>query len=144
MRLDRRADSPVTNGKRHGVSHQDDTGHCHPAELSVAINHVIDAESDAAGVGERQHAHGHDQAKPVDLVGSTHAPQEQRSWNQDQARSERPEPMLGLHDAAIATSQLDSQPVAEPTSEERPMPVNTMCRIEYGIHSPDGYAQAAC
>lgn len=50
--LDREEDSPITNSKGHGVSHQDDTGHRHSTELSVAVNHIIDAQSNAAGVGE--------------------------------------------------------------------------------------------
>lgn len=47
-----RGDSPITNCKGHSISHQDDASHRHSTEFPVAVNHIIDAQGNATGVGE--------------------------------------------------------------------------------------------
>lgn len=68
---------PVANSKRHGIPHQNNTGHRYSTELPITINEIVHTQGNAADVGEGQHGHRDDQTKPVDFVGSANAPEKE-------------------------------------------------------------------
>ena len=65
---------PITNCKTHGVPNQNHTSYGNAAQLSVAVNKVIDTECDTTGIREGQHAHSSNESKPMDLMSSTNPP----------------------------------------------------------------------
>lgn len=46
-------------------------------------------------------------------VGGSHAPEDERSGENDEAGAEGPETLFGFHDAIVAAGELDGEPVAE-------------------------------
>lgn len=114
----RKKSIPISNRKRHRIPDQNDRGHRIAAQLPIAVDEVVDAECDAARVAERERAHGHEQAKPVHVVGGADAPQDQGRGDDDDAGGKGPEALLGFHDAVVAPGEFDGEPVAEAAGEE--------------------------
>jgi hypothetical protein len=50
-------------------------------------------------------------------MSSAYAPENQRAGNDDEVGGEEPEPLFGLHDAAVASGEADGEPVAESACE---------------------------
>ena len=98
---------PIPNGERHGISHQDDAGHGNPTQLSVAVDEVIDTQCDSTGIGESEHAHGNNQSKPVNFVGGSNSPQEERSRHKEETCEEWPKTVFSFHDSIVPPGKFD-------------------------------------
>lgn len=50
-------------------------------------------------------------------VGGSHAPEDERSGEDDKACAEGPETLFGFYDAIVAAGELNCEPVAEVAGE---------------------------
>jgi hypothetical protein len=102
---------PITNDKRHGISNNNDSGHCISAQLMVAVDEIVDTYSDADRVGKGKRAHGYHEPKPVDMVGSFYTPENMRSWDNNYTSSKGLKTSFGFHDSFVTTGKMESQSV---------------------------------
>ena len=77
----------------------------------VAVDEVVDAETDTHGRGQGQNAHCEDESKPMDTMSGADTPEDQTKRHTNEANHEWPQPVLSFHDALVPASQTDGQPV---------------------------------
>ena len=107
-----RKDGPITNSKAHRVPDQNHCNHSLTAQLPVRIDAIAHRHLNTDRVRDGNNAHGEYQSKPLHVVRSTDAPEDQTTRNKHQTRREHPQSVLWLHDAAIPPCHLDHEPVS--------------------------------
>lgn len=104
--------SPVSDGEAHRVADEDDGHDGFAAQLLVRIDAVADGQLGADGVDEAEETEGEDETEPVDVMRGSDAPQDQAPGNEGQQGNQEPETVFGLHDALVASRQLENEPVS--------------------------------